>query len=102
MKRNTTIPNSSKQDLITYELVVNGEAVSITHQVMSITVTKEINRIPSARIVFRDGDAPEGKFETSDGEEFIPGTKITIKLGRDRKKHNGIRGNCSQATNPYP
>lgn len=86
MNRATSIPNPSTHDVVTYDLVVNGTAVSDAYQVMSIYVVKEVNRIPIARIVLRDGEAAEGEFSISDSADFVPGNEIQIKIGRDR--HN--------------
>jgi Rhs element Vgr protein len=47
----------------------------------SIAVTKEMNRIPWAKIVLLDGEASAEKFQASNGPLFIPGKKIEIKCG---------------------
>ena len=81
---NTLVSNDSTHEMVTYDLVVNGEAVDSSYQVTSISVTKEVNRIPTAKITLRDGDAAEGQFELSNTASFIPGNEIVVKIGRDR------------------
>lgn len=77
------IPNDSRHDVVTYELVIDETPVDPSMQVMSISICKEANRIPSAHIVLRDGEASEQTFALSEQGEFVPGKKITIKIGRD-------------------
>lgn len=77
------IPNPSRHDVATYTILVNETAINPAYEILSIAVTKEVNRIPAARIIVRDGDAAAGDFEISNREEFIPGNKIKIKLGFD-------------------
>lgn len=77
------IPNTSRHDVVTYTLLVNDTAINPAFEVLSIIVAKEVNRIPTARIILRDGDAAAGDFDISNQDDFIPGNKIKIKLGLD-------------------
>jgi Rhs element Vgr protein len=86
------IPNTSHDDLITYDLVVNGTAVDSGYQVISIAVTKEVNRIPMSSIVLRDGEAARREFAVSNTKDFTPGNKIQISLGRDGKNTQVFKG----------
>lgn len=87
-----TIPNDSKSDVITFDVLIEGAPIDPAYGVKSISIEKAINRIPSARLVIRDGDAADEKFEISDKEEFVPGKKIDIKLGRDSKNELAFKG----------
>ena len=87
-----SVDNDALHGVITYDLLVEGTTVPSTVSVMSISVVKEVNRIPTARIVIRDGDVSTGEFEATDGKEFEPGKKIEIKLGRDRKNTTVFKG----------
>jgi len=49
--------------------------------VLSVSVTKELNRIPTATIQLRDGEASRSTFGVSNTDHFIPGRKIEIQLG---------------------
>ncbi|MBL7697820.1 MAG: Rhs element Vgr protein, partial [Chitinophagaceae bacterium] len=79
------IPNDSKHDVVSYEVLLGDEqtAMNPSYQVLAISIIREINRIPVARITLRDGDASERTFEISESEDFIPGRKITINIGLD-------------------
>ena len=77
------IPNDSRSDVVSLDVLINGTNVTNKHQLLSVNVTKEVNRIPSARIVVIDGNAAEETFKVSETDDFIPGNKIEIKVGRD-------------------
>jgi len=86
------IPNSSRHDVVTYTLLINDTEINTAVEIMSISVTKEVNRIPVAKIIVRDGDAASGDFEISNLDEFIPGNKIKIKLGFDGDETLAFQG----------
>ena len=92
MSNTTTIPNASQHDVVTYDILSEGNVVDPAYEVMSICIIKEVNRIPSAKIVIRDGDAAARNFEVSEKEDFIPGKKITIKIGLDRQNKTLFKG----------
>jgi Rhs element Vgr protein len=76
-----TIPSNEPKSVATFTILSNGVEVSHSYNVLSITVNKEINRIPSATIIFLDGEAAKQSFEISNKEEFQPGKEIEIKAG---------------------
>ncbi|WPQ62260.1 type VI secretion system tip protein VgrG [Chitinophaga sancti] len=86
------IPNDSQHDVATYTLLVDGTAVSPDYQILSITVTKEINRIPMARIILRDGEAADKTFAISDEDLFVPGKSMVIRIGRDGDNQQVFKG----------
>lgn len=92
MSNRSMIPNSSVHDVVSYDLVVNGNALNSTYQVLSLSVTKEINRIPTARIVLRDGEASDQNFVISNSDDFVPGNTIQIKIGRDQQNSTVFKG----------
>ena len=76
----------------TFNISVDGRSVEAGLQVLSISIVKELNRIPVARIVIRDGDAAERDFAVSNQDSFIPGKKIIINLGTDNKNAQAFKG----------
>jgi len=86
------IPNPSTHDVSTNNILVNDVEVNPSYEVLSITISKELNHISSAKIVLRDGEASERTFEVSDSDDFIPGKKIMIKIGRDGDNVQYFRG----------
>jgi len=79
-------------DLVTFEIKINGEKISAAYQVISIIVQEEINKIPSAEIVIRDGSASEETFEVSDKGDFLPKKRIEIFLGYHNKNELVFKG----------
>ena len=77
------IPNPSLHDVSSYTIMVAGNEVNPAFQLLSLSIIKEVNRVPSATLVFRDGEAAERTFAVSDSEDFVPGKEITISMGRD-------------------
>jgi Rhs element Vgr protein len=60
---------------------VEGEAVAREHQLLSVLVTKSVNRISSARLAYLDGAASTGEFPLSNAATFVPGKSIEILAG---------------------
>lgn len=86
------IPNPSRHDVATYNILVNEKAIDPSYQILSISILKEINRIPLAKIILRDGDASERDFEISNKDDLIPGKKIIIKIGFDGTNAQAFKG----------
>ncbi|WP_161887917.1 type VI secretion system tip protein VgrG [Pontibacter russatus] len=77
------IPNPSRHDVVSFTILVNGTVINPAYEVLALSVTKEINRVPFASLVIRDGTAAEQDFEISNADTFVPGNKLKIKLGLD-------------------
>ena len=86
------VPNTIKHDVVTYKILVNNNEVDPSYQLLSLSVSKEMNRVSTARIVFRDGDAAKQTFDLSNQDEFIPGKKIQINIGRDGLNSQSFKG----------
>ncbi len=81
MSNNRNINTVAQADVATFTLLSEGQEVSRTYHLISLAVTHEVNRIPSATLVLSDGEAAKETFEISDKNEFIPGKNIEIKAG---------------------
>lgn len=86
------IPTAANPDLLTYTIKVEGEEVPRTYHIANISVHKEINKVPSARIKIFDGNPSEEKFEISDSDTFVPGKKIEISLGYHSEETTVFKG----------
>ena len=75
------IQTSRSSDLVTQKILVGGAELSHAYSVLNIVVEKEINRIPTARIVLLDGNPSSQDFELSNQDLFLPGKEIEIKAG---------------------
>jgi Rhs element Vgr protein len=78
--------------LVTFNVLVNGEELDSTIQLLSIAVEKEINRIPWAKITILDGEPSTEDFEHSNEESFFPGNEIEIKAGYDSNNETIFKG----------
>ena len=74
-------PTVTKTDLVTFTISVDGSKIKDVYQVTQIQVIKDVNKIPSAKIVLIDGSAEEETFEISESNDFVPGKAVEIKLG---------------------
>ena len=86
------IPNESRHNVASYNILLNEVAMNPAYQLIAVVINKEINRVPVAKIILRDGDAAMRTFEISDTDDFIPGKKINIKLGRDGDNTQSFKG----------
>jgi Rhs element Vgr protein len=86
------VPNTSLYDTASYAILVNGSAVSPAYELQSLLILHEFNRIPTARIVFRDGDPSQSTFPLSDLADFAPGNPIQINIGRDGTNVTAFKG----------
>lgn len=75
------LPNQGNTDLVTFTILVNGASVGREIGVISISVNKEVNKVPWAKIVIADGDVAAQDFEVSNQDTFLPGNEIEIQAG---------------------
>ena len=75
------IQTSRSADLVTFKVLIDGTELSASVNVLNVSVEKEINRIPSAKLVITDGDPASQEFAVSNENTLIPGKEIEIKAG---------------------
>ncbi len=92
MAKDRTIPNKQTTELATFAIKVDGNKIKDTHVVVSISTSKELNRIPSAQVVLKDGDSSKEDFGISSSSDFIPGAKIEISAGYQSKDELIFKG----------
>ncbi|PKV49115.1 Rhs element Vgr protein [Aquimarina sp. MAR_2010_214] len=92
MAEGSVIQTSKSADLVTHKLLVSGEELSKKYQVKTITVEKEVNRIPTATIVLMDGEPSKQDFELSNEELLIPGTEIEVTAGYHSDEETIFKG----------
>lgn len=81
MSEATVIPTPATPDVCSISLLVDGEEISTAFHVLSASVSRELNRIPSASVQLRDGEAAQQTFPASNTDHFVPGRAIEIRLG---------------------
>lgn len=77
----TVVPTPATPDVCSIKVLVDGAEISGEFQVLSASVSDELNRIPTATVQLRDGEAARQTFPASDTEHFLPGREIEIRLG---------------------
>ncbi len=75
------IPTPSAPSVCTFTVLSDEVPVSGEHQVLSVVVVKEVNRLPTATLIIRDGSGASQTFDVSDKDLFVPGKKIEVKAG---------------------
>jgi Rhs element Vgr protein len=76
-----TIPSAAPKSVSTFTILSNGTAIPRSMSVLSIVVSKEVNRIPSATVLLQDGEASRETFDVSNQPEFEPGAELEIHIG---------------------
>ncbi|MEF8845773.1 MAG: type VI secretion system tip protein VgrG [Bacteroidales bacterium] len=92
MSNERTIETPKTSDLVTQTIKINGEEVSRKLNIAAITVNKEINRLPSARISIYDGNAASGDFPVSNTDLFTPGNNVEILAGYHSEEDTIFKG----------
>ena len=81
MTEEVLLPTSRSTDLPGFKVFSDGSELPGTVNMISVMVDKTVNKVPMARLLFKDGDAAEGSFLLSSGKELVPGKKIKIEAG---------------------
>lgn len=92
MNNSGIINTSQNPDLSTFTVLVDGDALSGEYHVHSVSVSKEVNRIPTATIVISDGDSAKQDFELSNQDLLIPGKEIEITAGYHSDEETIFKG----------
>lgn len=65
--------------VLTLTISSNGSTISPFIQVLAVQIHCALNKVPSARLSFIDGDVPNRNFPISDSSTFAPGAEVEIK-----------------------
>ncbi|RZJ11890.1 MAG: type VI secretion system tip protein VgrG [Rubrivivax sp.] len=60
---------------------LNGQRLPASVELISVEVRRAANKVPSACLVFTDGDMASASFPLSDAADFKPGAQLTINAG---------------------
>lgn len=86
-------PNLDSSAVLKLTITSNGTPLADTIRIVSVDISKMINRISTARIIIRDGDMATDDFPVSDTDTFSPGALIAISAGygsKDAQIFSGI------------
>jgi Rhs element Vgr protein len=71
---------------------VGGQPVGREHHLVGVYVTKAVNRISAARLVYLDGSAAAGDFPLSNAATFVPGAEVEILAGENSNPVSLFKG----------
>ncbi|MEQ3501053.1 type VI secretion system tip protein VgrG [Tenacibaculum sp. SSH1-16] len=92
MNNTGTIQTSKSADLVTFKILIGGEELSKQYEVKNITVSKEVNKIPTAQIILIDGEASQRDFKLSNEELLIPGKEVEVTAGYHSDEETIFKG----------
>lgn len=92
MTQERTLPTNRPATVVTPIVLIEGSELARTWLIDSITIRKEVNRVPWAKIVILDGDPAAGAFAASNDQLFIPGKSIEVKSGYQNETFTLFRG----------
>lgn len=84
--------NKSQHDVATFKILVEGVELDSTSQLLSMSISKEVNRISTAKLILRDGEAADKNFALSEKKDLLPGNRIQIEAGRDGTNKQFFKG----------
>ncbi len=76
-----SVPTNSPSSVATVTVLSEGNELPRNWQLLSLNIQYEVNRIPSASLIFQDGEVSAETFPVSDGAELQLGKAIEIKAG---------------------
>lgn len=88
----STIPTPATPDVCTITVLTDGEPVPGQYHIVSVVVSKELNRIPTASLHIRDGEAAAATFPAGNTDLFIPGKAVEIQLGYRSQNETVFKG----------
>lgn len=76
-------PLISSSDIVSFEILINGQQIKASYLVLSIELERAIFRIPTAKIILgtQPVDSENNQHFARESDDFIPGAEIEIKLG---------------------
>ncbi len=92
MSAERIVPTPESSDLPTFRLFSGGEEVSSENHLLAITVTYAVNKIPTARVTFLDGNVADEDYKISNSDLFIPGKEIEILAGYHSNENTIFKG----------
>ena len=82
-------PSLNAGGVVRVSVSSNGQALAETTRIISVTINRAVNTIPSAVLVIADGDMQSGTFPISDTADLAPGARIKICAGYGGSDGNG-------------
>jgi len=88
----TLIPQDTGNSVSSFRVLVGGAPLDDKYEVSAVMVNRTVNKIPFAQLVIIDGDIAKQDFPASSSNVFLPGVKVTIKMGYDSLEKTVFEG----------
>jgi Rhs element Vgr protein len=85
-------PLKRQVDLISFDILIDGNSMSDGYSVQYIEVTRELNKIASAEFAILDGNRATEEFEAQDSGSFAPGHAVKINAGYHQENETIFEG----------
>ena len=92
MNNESAIPTPASPDVCTIAVLIDGQEIPGQFEILTLTVARELNRIPTATLQLKDGEASKATFAVSNTDYFIPGKTIEIQLGYRSQNSTVFKG----------
>src|SRR5690606_10956952 len=92
MPNDRLIPTNGTTSVVTSIIRVNGNEIPRTYETLSLVIVKEMNKIPFAKIILKDGDPSKEDFPASNDELFVPGNEIELLVGYEANEDLLFKG----------
>jgi len=80
-------------DLVNFQILLNGNAMSGEYKVVSLSASKSFNKISSAKVTIADGNVAAQDFPISSKDDgLIPGSEIEISVGYHTQSKTIFKG----------
>lgn len=86
-------PQADSDGLVRVSVTSGGALLAASAKLISVTVSRAINEIPSARLIIEDGGPATAAWALADGPAFEPGAAVAIRAGygdRDELIFDGV------------
>lgn len=84
--------DASSTSLTTFTVKAAGQPLGAEYGILSIEVRREVNRVPRATVVLKDGDAAGQTFAVSEETTLVPGVEVEILGGYSSEETTLFKG----------
>lgn len=92
MSNDRLIPTNNTPSVVTSLIRINGAEIPREYGVLTLVVSKEANKVPYAKIFFKDGEPAKEDFPVSNDDLFALGNAIEVLVGYEANEDVLFKG----------